>query len=88
MDNTIHEVFLSPAMAPITPCSLLSHNRRYAVDGEIMAFVVIIVFSIFIFFLIIAPHLMQLRRNSRSFATVDQNHGDVYQRNRNHEDIV
>ncbi|KAI3749860.1 hypothetical protein L2E82_20477 [Cichorium intybus] len=84
--DTTHEVLQSPAMAPINPCALLSHNRSYAIDGEIMAIAVIIVFLIFIFFLVAFPYLNMLRKSSKNSAPVDQNHGNAYQMN--YEDIV
>ncbi|KAL4558389.1 hypothetical protein LXL04_036588 [Taraxacum kok-saghyz] len=81
--ETTNEVLQSPAMAPFNPCALLSHNRSYGIDGEIMAIVVISAFLILIFLLIITPRLMKIRTSSRNSPPVSQNHGDVYQRNWN-----
>ncbi|GJS21337.1 hypothetical protein Tco_0449969 [Tanacetum coccineum] len=68
------ELLPAPAMAPIH-CANLLHNRRYGIDGEIMAFVVIIVFLIFLFCLIVAPCLIRLRKSSRNSTPVVQNIG-------------
>ena len=84
--GTTDKVLPAPAMAP-AHCANLLHNRRYGIDGEIMTFVVIIVFSIFLFCLIVPPYLMRLRKNSENSTPVDQNLGNRYQRNWNYEDI-
>ncbi|MFS7953435.1 hypothetical protein Hanom_Chr07g00618571 [Helianthus anomalus] len=80
------EVLPAPAIAPI-PWVDSVHDRRYAVDGEIMAFVVIFIFLVFLLLLVLAPHLIMRRKSSGSSSSVKQYSNSGSQRNRNSEDI-
>lgn len=74
--GTTDEVLLVPAMAPIYYANLV-HNRRYGIDGEIIAIVVITVFLIFLFFLVFIPHFIMRRKSRRNSTPVDKNYEDV-----------
>ncbi|KAL8261866.1 hypothetical protein R6Q59_025922 [Mikania micrantha] len=74
--GTTYEVLPAPAIAPVHYNNLV-HNPRYAIDGEIMAFVVIFLFSGFLVFIVLAPHLNKLRKRSRDSSRGEQNLGNL-----------
>ncbi|MFS7964732.1 hypothetical protein Hanom_Chr08g00753811 [Helianthus anomalus] len=70
------EALPAPAIAPVYSNNLV-HNRYYGLDGEIMAFIIIFVFSVFLVFLVFAPYLMMLRKSNRDSSPVEQNIGNA-----------
>lgn len=78
MGNT-DKILPAPATAPY-PGDNFELDRRYAINGKIMAFVVIFLFLAFLSFLILAPHLKMLRKRSISSSRMKQNSDNVSQR--------